>query len=124
MAGGKVRGIQRARRRVGWGRLSVSPRCPPTGNVPAYRTTVENSVYVDAECRGLGVADALLGELLKVARGSGFHSVVARIGGGNEASIALHTKHGFKLVGTEREVGRKFGRWQDVTVMQAILDTI
>lgn len=89
----------------------------------AYRTTVENSVYVDAECRGLGVADALLGELLKVARGSGFHSVVARIGGGNEASIALHTKHGFKLVGTEREIGRKFGRWQDVTVMQAILDT-
>ncbi|HJM26965.1 MAG: N-acetyltransferase family protein [Acidimicrobiales bacterium] len=89
----------------------------------AYRTTVENSVYVDAECRSRGVADALLGELLGVARSSGFHSVIARVGGGNEASIALHTKHGFKMVGTEREIGRKFGRWQDVTVMQTILDT-
>jgi len=48
--------------------------------------------------------------------------VVARIGGGNEASVALHVKHGFALVGVEREVGRKFGRWQDVTVMQALFD--
>ncbi len=48
--------------------------------------------------------------------------MVARIGGGNEASVALHLKHGFTLVGVEREVGRKFGRWQDVTVMQALLD--
>ena len=89
----------------------------------AYRTTVENSVYVDAGHRGCSVADALLGEMLEVARGSGFHSVVARVGGGNEASIALHAKHGFEMVGTEREIGRKFGRWQDVAVMQTILDT-
>ena len=89
----------------------------------AYRTTVENSVYVDTDNRGRGVADALLGELLKVARDSGFHSVIARIGGGNEASIALHAKHGFEMVGIEREIGRKFGRWQDVAVMQAVLDT-
>jgi len=89
----------------------------------AYRTTVENSVYVDGEHRGRGIADALLGELLSVARSSGFHSVIARIGGGNEASIALHAKHGFEMVGTEREIGRKFGRWQDVAVMQAILDS-
>jgi phosphinothricin acetyltransferase len=60
---------------------------------------------------------------LEVALSSGFHSVIARVGGGNEASIALHAKHGFKMVGTEREIGRKFGRWQDVTVMQTILDT-
>ena len=88
----------------------------------AYRTTVENSVYVDPEWRGRGVADGLLVELLVVARTSGFHVVVARIGGGNEASIALHEKHGFTRVGTEREVGRKFGRWQDVVVMQALLE--
>jgi phosphinothricin acetyltransferase len=47
---------------------------------------------------------------------------MARIGGGNEASVALHRKHGFTMVGVEREVGRKFSRWQDVTLMQALLD--
>ncbi len=46
---------------------------------------------------------------------------LARIGGGNDASIALHEKYGFTTVGVEREVGRKFGRWQDVVVMQTIL---
>ena len=60
-------------------------------------------------------------ELLVVATLSGFHTVIARIGGGNDASIALHEKHGFTTVGIEREVGRKFGRWQDVVVMQTIL---
>ena len=89
----------------------------------AYRTTVENSVYVDPDERGSGVADALLAELLAVAQSSGFHAVVARIGGGNEASIRLHEKHGFNLVGTEREIGRKFGRWQDVVVMQTLLES-
>jgi len=88
----------------------------------AYRGTVENSVYVDAAHRGRGVADRLLGDLLAVARGSGFHSVIARVGGGNEASIALHAKHGFEVVGVERQVGRKFGRWQDVTVLQVVFD--
>ncbi len=87
----------------------------------AYRTSVENSVYVASSARGKGVADRLLGELLDIARHSGFHSVIARIGGVNEASIALHAKHGFTLVGVEREVGRKFNRWQDVHVMQALL---
>ena len=90
----------------------------------AYRGTVEDSVYVDADHRGRGVADRLLGDLLAVARTSGFHSVIARIGGGNEASIALHAKHGFVEVGVERQVGRKFGRWQDVTVMQVVFDEV
>jgi len=88
----------------------------------AYRSTVENSVYVAADHRGRGVADRLLGNLLEVARTSGFHSVIARIGGNNEASTALHAKHGFREVGVERQVGRKFGRWQDVTVMQVVFD--
>ena len=88
----------------------------------AYRSTVENSVYVGAGHRGLGIADRLLGALLEVGRTSGFHSVIARIGGGNAASMALHAKHGFTEVGVERQVGRKFGRWQDVTVMQVVFD--
>ena len=50
----------------------------------------------------------------------GFHATFARIAGENPASIALHSKHGFEMVGVEREVGRKFGQWLDVTVMQRL----
>lgn len=90
-------------------------------NRPSYATTVEDSVYVDASHRGLGVGRALLAELVALATQHGFHSVIARIGGGNSASIALHQACGFTLVGVEREVGRKFNRWLDVTVLQRLL---
>jgi phosphinothricin acetyltransferase len=88
---------------------------------PAYRTTVENSVYVDESARGRGVGAALLGELIDLARARGFHSMVGRIVGGHEASIALHLSAGFDVVGTEREIGRKFGKWLDVVVVQLLL---
>jgi L-amino acid N-acyltransferase len=90
-------------------------------NRPSYATTVEDSVYVDAAHRGLGVGRVLLDELVALATQHGFHSVIARIGGGNAASIALHQACGFTLVGVEREVGRKFNRWLDVTVLQRLL---
>jgi L-amino acid N-acyltransferase YncA len=90
---------------------------------PAYSTTVEDSVYVRADQRGTGVGRFLLDELLEVATRHGFHSIIARIVGGNEPSIALHRSAGFELVGTEREVGRKFRRWLDVVVMQLLLTT-
>ena len=88
---------------------------------PAYRTSVENSVYVDESARGLGVGAALLDELIALARARGFHSMIGRIVGGHEASIALHRKVGFDIVGTEREIGRKFGKWLDVVVVQLLL---
>jgi L-amino acid N-acyltransferase len=87
----------------------------------AYRGTVEDSVYVSADFRGRGVAKALLAEIVTVAVGRGFHTVIARIVGGHDASIALHRGAGFDHVGVEREVGRKFGRWLDVVVMQRLL---
>ena len=58
---------------------------------------------------------------MALAEGHGFHTVIARISGGNEASIALHRACGFELVGIEREVGRKFGKWLDVVEMQKML---
>ncbi|MDE0235801.1 MAG: GNAT family N-acetyltransferase [bacterium] len=88
---------------------------------PAYNTTVENSVYVHIDHRGEGVGRALLLELIALAQSHGFHTVIARISGGNEASVAVHRSAGFEVVGVEREVGRKFGRWLDVTVMQLML---
>jgi L-amino acid N-acyltransferase len=93
----------------------------PWGKRPAYNTSVEDSVYVHRRHRGRGVGKLLLGELLDVATAHGFHAVFARIVGGHEGSIRLHESFGFAVVGTEREVGRKFGRWLDVVVMELLL---
>ncbi len=93
----------------------------PYRSRPAYATTVEDSVYVRRDRRGRGYGRALLQELLTVATGHGFHAVMGRIVGGHDASIALHRACGFRMVGVEEEVGRKFGRWLDVVVMQRLL---
>ena len=90
-------------------------------NRPSYATTVENSVYVGSLHRGQGVGRALLEELIQLATQHGFHSVIARVGGDNQASIALHQACGFTMIGVEREVGRKFNRWLDVSVLQRLL---
>ncbi len=87
----------------------------------AYSTTVENSIYVHRAFGGRGIGKQLLTHLLGVARQSGFHSVIARVEASSEASRALHTACGYELVGIERQVGRKFGRWLDVAVMQLLL---
>ena len=88
---------------------------------PAYAPTVEDSVYVRRDCRGHGVGRLLLADLVELARDHGFHSVIGRIVGGHDASIALHRACGFEEVGREQEVGRKFGHWLDVVLMQRML---
>ncbi len=90
---------------------------------PAYNSTVENSVYVHQDHRGRGIGKALLQEILQLAISHGFHTMIARISGGNEVSVEMHRSLGFEVVGTEREVGRKFGRWLDVIVMQIMLQS-
>ena len=87
----------------------------------AYSTTVEDSVYVRRDQQGQGVGRLLLDELVKVSTAHGFHAMMARIVGGHDASIRLHAAAGFEIVGTERAVGRTFGRWLDVVVMQKLL---
>src|SRR5258706_4484817 len=82
----------------------------PFRDRPAYSTSVENSVYVRRDQRGRGVGKLLLDELVTLATSHGFHTMIARIVGDHEASIALHQSLGFEVVGTERQVGRKFGR--------------
>ena len=93
----------------------------PYRSRPAYATTVEDSVYVRRDRRGAGYGRAVLGELVRLGTVHGFHAVMGRIVGGHEASIGLHAACGFDPVGVEREVGRKFGRWLDVVVMQRLL---
>ena len=93
----------------------------PYRSRPAYSTTVEDSVYVRRDRQRQGVGRVLLQELLRLATLHGFHTVIGRIVDGHEASIALHRLCGFGLVGVEKEVGRKFGRWLDVVVMQRLL---
>ena len=88
---------------------------------PAYAPTVEDSVYVHRDRRGAGVGKLLLGDIVDLARSHGFHSVIGRIVGEHDSSIALHRACGFEQVGREREVGRKFGNWLDVVLMQRML---
>ena len=86
-----------------------------------YRTTVENSVYVHRDHQRRGVGKLLLSALLDVARDSGFHTVIARIDSQSSGSLALHESLGFVVVGVERQIGRKFGRWLDSVIMQKML---
>ena len=86
-----------------------------------YRTTVENSVYVRRDVARRGIGRQILNHLLAVATVSGFHSVIARIESTSTASRDLHSACGYKLVGVEQQVARKFGKWLDIAVMQKIL---
>jgi phosphinothricin acetyltransferase len=89
----------------------------------AYRPTVEDSIYVHRDWVRQGIGRHLLNELLTVAATSGFHSVMARIEASGTASQALHAALGFRQVGVEIEVARKFNRWLDIVVMQRLLTT-
>jgi L-amino acid N-acyltransferase YncA len=86
---------------------------------PAYRFSVENSVYVAPEAHRRGVGRALLDRLIAEAAARGFRQMIAVIGDSDQAaSIALHRAAGFRLVGTIAAVGFKHGRWLDSVLMQ------
>jgi len=85
----------------------------------AYRWTVENSVYVAAEAQGKGVGAALMQRLIDECEARGYRQMVAVIGEpANVASIRLHERFGFELVGVFKGLGRKHGRWLDTVQMQ------
>jgi L-amino acid N-acyltransferase len=101
---------------VGWGSLSrYHPR-------PGYRFTAEDTVYVRPESQRLGIGRALLEALLARGRTAGFHTVLAKISGDNEASIAFHRACGFVEAGRERELGFKFDTWLDCVTLQIMLN--
>ncbi len=86
-----------------------------------YASTVEDSVYLAADQRGQGAGRLILEELVNLSTKHGFHALMAKIVSGHETSIALHENLGFEIVGREREVGRKFGQWLDVILMERLL---
>ena len=88
---------------------------------PAYAWTCENSIYVAPDAIGQGIGSRLLTELIEQARASGFHQMIAVIGGGEPASVALHAKLGFIERGRMKDVGVKFGRTLDTVYMQRSL---
>ncbi|WP_293765874.1 GNAT family N-acetyltransferase [uncultured Aquitalea sp.] len=90
---------------------------------PAYKYTVEHSVYVRNDCRGQGLGLTLMRELISAARAQNVHAMMGGIDASNAGSIALHERLGFRHVGTLPEVGFKFGRWLDLAFYQLLLDT-
>jgi L-amino acid N-acyltransferase YncA len=90
---------------------------------PAYKYSVEHSVYVHRDHRGRGVGRLLMEALIAAARAGDLHVMVGGIDTTNRGSIALHEKLGFRHAGTVREAGFKFGRWLDLGFWQLVLET-
>jgi phosphinothricin acetyltransferase len=93
---------------------------------PAYAETCENSIYIAPAHAGRGLGSALMEALLPAAANAGFRQMIAVVGGGESASVALHEKFGFVVAGRMRNVGRKFGHLLDTVYLQRALngDTI
>lgn len=90
---------------------------------PAYKYSVEHSVYVHHAQRGQGLARQLMQHLVAHAQTQNLHMLIGAIDASNAASIALHRSLGFEPAGTVRQAGFKFGRWLDVAFYQLLLPT-
>ena len=90
---------------------------------PAYKYTVEHSVYVHKDYRGRGLGRLVMQALIEAAQQNDVHAMMGGIDTRNAASIALHQQLGFVCVGTLPQVGFKFGRWLDLALYQLLLRT-
>ncbi len=89
---------------------------------PAYRFTVENSIYLDPAIHRRGIGLELMQRLIVECEARGFRQMIAVIGdSANAGSIGVHRKCGFQMIGTHPDVGFKFGRWLDTVMMQRSL---
>ena len=89
---------------------------------PAYRFTVENSVYLDPAAQGRRIGTRLMQDLIAACEDRGYRQMIAVIGdSANAASIGVHARAGFEMIGTHPSVGFKFGRWLDTVMMQRAL---
>lgn len=88
---------------------------------PAYKYTVEHSLYVEASCRGRGLGSKMLEQIIGYAQEQGYHNLVGGIATENLVSIATHEKLGFEPCGVIRHAGYKFGKWIDLSFYQRLL---
>lgn len=100
------------------GYASYGPFRPQDG----FHATVEHSVYLAERARGGGRGRALMEQLIAYARAAEVHAMVAAVDAANGPSIRLHEGLGFQVIGTLPQVGQKFGKWLDLTLMQLTLD--
>lgn len=102
---------------VAWGSISplVAREC--------WQNTVEDSVYVRADCQRRGLGRLILRDLITRGRSAGHRTIVGVISADQTASLKLHESLGFAYCGTIRQAGHKFGRWLDAVYMQIILST-
>lgn len=105
------------------GRVAGFSTIGPFRAWPAYKYSVENSIYVASPLRGRGIGKLLMTPLIEAARERDLHAIVAGIDAGNTASIRLHQLFGFEEVAHFKQVGYKFGRWLDLKFLELILDT-
>lgn len=89
---------------------------------PAYKYTIEHSIYVHPDYRRRGVARQLMEKLIATANEAEYAAMVAGIDSQNAGSIRLHEQLGFKNTGTIQKAGFKFGRWLDLVFFQRLLD--
>jgi phosphinothricin acetyltransferase len=104
------------------GRLGGYAYAGPYRPRPAYRFTVENSIYLDPAIHRRGLGLVLLRRLIEECETRGYRQMVAVIGdSANAGSIGVHTRCGFQMIGIHPDVGLKFGRWLDTVMMQLSL---
>lgn len=85
-----------------------------------YRNTCEMSVYIHPDFQNKGIGSRLMGEIIKLGKDNGFHTIISVISSDNEISIKMHEKYGFKLSGHLKETGFKFGKYLDCLFYQLI----
>jgi phosphinothricin acetyltransferase len=90
---------------------------------PAYKYSIEHSIYVHHQHRGRGIGMLLLKELVGVATRQNYHVMIGGVDADNKASVALHEKLGFVRAGIIKQAGYKFSRWLDLSFYQLTLST-
>lgn len=100
------------------GRVQGWAACSPVSQRPAYVGVVELSVYVAGRARGHGVGAQLLDALVAAADRAGVWTIQASLFPENAASLALHTRAGFRVVGTRERIARQHGRWRDTVLVE------
>lgn len=107
--------LKKATQIIGWGIIKkYSDRS-------GYRTTCETAIYLTAAEKGNGYGTFLKKEIMNVCKELGYRHLVAKILGGNQASIVYNQKLGYTIVGTQKDVGFRDGQWYDVVIMQYLI---